>query len=194
MSDQAASTGYLTGACWGNGKLPFPHTCRGHHTHCSSRSRQPRPIHQMRQEYSRGGTSTSRNGTLVHAYEDYWASPSGHLRMTDTPRDAAHNHTTAKTFGKSDRNFQSEPKDNQKFLEWAGPSQYEQTEQPPRTPQIRRLKTPELEPLHYSGRFCDCASCGEVRYQKGRAKMDSQRECMPSLSFSLTGRGDIEVL
>lgn len=52
---------------------------------------------------------------------------------------------------------------------------------PPMTPQIGRLKTPELEPVKACSRFCECCR-DERRYQEGRAKMDSQRRCIPTLS------------
>lgn len=45
---------------------------------------------------------------------------------------------------------------------------------PPMTPQISRLKTPELEPVRECSRFCGCCQ-NEKRYQEGRAKMDLQR-------------------
>ncbi|PSS03386.1 hypothetical protein BD289DRAFT_192626 [Coniella lustricola] len=46
---------------------------------------------------------------------------------------------------------------------------------PPRTPQIGRLRTPELEPLREDHHFCDCCS-REKRYWDGLAKMDFQLE------------------
>lgn len=193
MSDQAASTGDLTRTGWRHGTRSSSHTCHDYHAyqpgHGSSRPRHPLPSDPMRQETARSGTSTSEDGTAFHTYEYSWAPPPGHLRLTDAPRDTAHHPTTARIHKKSEKSPQSEPNDNSKLLEWADPGQYKRMEQPQRTPQIRRLRTPDLEPLHDSARFCNCLSCGEVRYQEGRAKMDSQRECMP-FSFSALKGGD----
>lgn len=46
---------------------------------------------------------------------------------------------------------------------------------PPRTPEIPRLRTPDLEPLDSKGRFCDCCQ-DDDDYLCGRAKMDAQRK------------------
>lgn len=45
---------------------------------------------------------------------------------------------------------------------------------PPTTPQIHRLKTPDLGPVEKCDRFCSCCPDCE-QYQEGRAKMDAQR-------------------
>lgn len=46
---------------------------------------------------------------------------------------------------------------------------------PPRTPQIGRLDSPELEPLKCCGEFCACCPKeDEEKYYDGRRKMDSQ--------------------
>lgn len=45
---------------------------------------------------------------------------------------------------------------------------------PPRTPQIGRLDSPELEEMIEREEFCRCCD-DDARYQDGRAKMDSQR-------------------
>lgn len=47
---------------------------------------------------------------------------------------------------------------------------------PPATPRLGRLKTPELEPIKASRSFCTCCQASEVGYQRGREKMDAQRE------------------
>lgn len=52
---------------------------------------------------------------------------------------------------------------------------------PPGTPQIGRLKTPELRPVKECSQFCHCCP-DDKQYQEGRAKMDSQREFITSSS------------
>lgn len=53
---------------------------------------------------------------------------------------------------------------------------------PPRTPQLGRLGTPDLELTRKCDKFCDCCS-DEHRYLEDRSKMDSQRRFTHSLSF-----------
>lgn len=56
---------------------------------------------------------------------------------------------------------------------------------PPRTPQLGRLSTPELESKGDCSKFCDCCS-DEQRYREDRSKMDSQRRFTHTL-FLLPG-------
>ncbi|KAI3391368.1 hypothetical protein diail_7477 [Diaporthe ilicicola] len=51
---------------------------------------------------------------------------------------------------------------------------------PPRTPQLGRLGTPDLELTGYCDKFCDCCS-DEQKYREDRSKMDSQRRFMHTL-------------
>lgn len=53
---------------------------------------------------------------------------------------------------------------------------------PPRTPQLGRLGTPDLELTRKCDKFCDCCS-DEHKYLEDRSKMDSQRRFMHALSF-----------
>lgn len=52
---------------------------------------------------------------------------------------------------------------------------------PPRTPQMGRLGTPDLELTRNCDKFCDCCS-DEHEYLGDRSKMDSQSRFMQSLS------------
>lgn len=52
---------------------------------------------------------------------------------------------------------------------------------PPRTPQLGRLGTPDLELTRNCDKFCDCCS-DEHKYLGDRSKMDSQSRFMHSLS------------
>lgn len=52
---------------------------------------------------------------------------------------------------------------------------------PPRTPQLGRLGTPDLELTRNCDKFCDCCS-DEHKYLGDRSKMDSQSRFMRSLS------------
>lgn len=47
---------------------------------------------------------------------------------------------------------------------------------PPETPRPRRLRTPKIEPVKESRRFCSCCRPTINEYQEGRTKMDSQSE------------------
>lgn len=53
---------------------------------------------------------------------------------------------------------------------------------PPMTPQIGRLKTPELGPVKERSRFCGCCQY-EERHGEGREKMDFQRRLLLLHSF-----------
>lgn len=57
---------------------------------------------------------------------------------------------------------------------------------PPRTPQLGRLGTPDLELTRKCDKFCDCCS-DEHRYLEDRSKMDSQRRFTHSLFLFLAG-------
>lgn len=172
MSEQAPSTGYSAGERWGQEAFPSSFF------YCASpsqqpglgsfRPRQPLPSRPRRDEHGRGGrTSASASGTLVHAREGPRLSPPGQL---------AHHHPAATTAKKPDRHARSELEAWPGLVEWT-----EWTEPPPPpTPQIRRLPTPELEPLPCGDGFCDCLWCGEALYGKGREKMDGQREYLTS--------------
>lgn len=52
---------------------------------------------------------------------------------------------------------------------------------PPTRPQLRRLQTPELEPLRNFESFCTCCPRYETAYQLGREKMDLQRKSVTSI-------------
>lgn len=52
---------------------------------------------------------------------------------------------------------------------------------PPRTPQLGRLGTPDLELTRNCDKFCDCCS-DEHKYLGDRSKMDSQSRFMQSFS------------
>lgn len=52
---------------------------------------------------------------------------------------------------------------------------------PPRTPQLARLGTPDLELTRNCDKFCDCCS-DEHKYLEDRSKMDSQSRFILSLS------------
>lgn len=53
---------------------------------------------------------------------------------------------------------------------------------PPRTPQLGRLGTPDLELTRKCDKFCDCCS-DEHRYLEDRSKMDSQSRFTHALSL-----------
>lgn len=53
---------------------------------------------------------------------------------------------------------------------------------PPRTPQLGRLGTPDLEFTRNCDKFCDCCS-DEHKYLDDRSKMDSQSRFTRTLSF-----------
>lgn len=181
MSEQASSTGYSAGERWGLETFRSSSFYREYPTHqpglCWPRPKQPLPSRPRLHDHGRSGrTTASESGTLVHAQGHAWMSPSGHSRRIDAPGNLTYNHTAATTPKRTDRSPPSEFAARPRLLEWTDPSQRDGVQQPPRTPQIRRLPTPELEPPHCGDRFCDCQSCGEVKYQKGREKMDGQRE------------------
>jgi hypothetical protein len=58
---------------------------------------------------------------------------------------------------------------------------------PPRTPQLGRLGTPDLELTRKCEKFCDCCS-DEQKYNEDRSKMDSQSRSIRILSFSAGAR------
>lgn len=187
MSEQASFTGYPAREHWGHKTFTSSLFYREYPTHqpgiCWPRPRQALPCRPRLHEYDRSGrTTASESGTLVHAQEYAWMSKSGHSTPIDGRGNLAYKHTAATTPKRTDRLPPSKFAARARFLEWTEPSQRDGVPQPPRTPQIRRLPTPELEPPHCSDRFCDCQSCGGVSYEKGRAKMDGQREYM---SFSM---------
>lgn len=58
---------------------------------------------------------------------------------------------------------------------------------PPRTPQLGRLSTPELESKEDCSQFCDCCS-DEQRYREDKSKMDSQRRFTHTLPLPAGAR------
>lgn len=65
---------------------------------------------------------------------------------------------------------------NQKHMSQADPEDRKKDLlSPPVTPQLRRLKTPELGPFREEMSFCTCCHNRDMTYQMGREKMDSQR-------------------
>lgn len=188
MSDHASSNGYLaTAARQGRGPLSSPCTCRDYHTHqskpCSFRPKQRLAAYPRCHQYGRRRPTDPSEDLilLAHAPESSWTSPPGHLRLADTRQSFANDPTPAMMSRRVKTTPSSGSRGGQKSLEWTKLSQDDEVGQQPRTPQIRRLKTPELMPLHNSGQFCSCHSCSEFRYRKDRAKMDWQRECMAPL-------------
>lgn len=189
MPDQALYDGYLATTRQGHGTLSSASSCHDYDTRqpgiYSSRPRQILATRPVRHQYTRRGTtSTSESVKMVpNAPEASRTSVSDHLRLTDEPGDFKSDCIAAHTHEKVKETLNSELEDSSSHTEWANSSPDDRMEQQPRTPRIRRLKTPELVPLHDGDRFCDCCTCSEVRYQKGRVKMDRQSEYLLLLCF-----------
>lgn len=124
---------------------------------------------------------------VVLASEYYWSpeawpQPRGRTTKTYNASSASTSTLESNNLVKSGRRMSSARR-TPKRVSWGDVNEEQyRLSTPPRTPQLGRLGTPDLELTRKCDKFCDCCS-DEQKYEEDRSKMDSQSRFTHILSF-----------